>query len=393
MSDWEEHLLGDLLQFQRGFDITAKEQEAGNVPVVSSSGVTSFHNKAKVKGPGVITGRKGSLGKVHFIESDYWPHDTTLWIKDFKGNSPKFLYYLLQQMHLENYDVGASNPTLNRNHLHKIRLHCPSPKIQQKIAAVISAYDDLIENNNRCIALLEKAAEEIYREWFVRLRFPGWEQAKFVKGVPKEWEYKKISTVCDKITSGGTPRTDEQSYWGGGIPWLSSGETRKHFICETENTITQLGVESSSTRLAKSGTIVIAGAGQGNTRGQTSLLLLDTYINQSVLNLSAKLVSNYFLFFNLLNRYDELRLTSDAFSSRGSLTTKLIGTLDVVVPSKNICSGFDTIVESMIKQIGNIYITTSKLKISRDLLLPRLISGKLSVENLDIRFPPGMNST
>src|SRR5919109_1040290 len=188
MSDWKEYLLGELLQLQRGFDITTKEQQPGNVPVISSSGITSYHKKAMVQGPGVITGRKGSLGKVHFVQSDYWPHDTTLWIKDFKGNNPKFLYYLLQQIHLENYDVGASNPTLNRNHLHKIKLNCPPPPIQQKIAAIISAYDDLIENNNKRIALLEKAADEIYREWFVRMRFPGWERVKFEKGVPEGWE-------------------------------------------------------------------------------------------------------------------------------------------------------------------------------------------------------------
>lgn len=276
--------------------------------------------------------------------------------------------------------------------LEKLKIIHPPLLVQQKIAAILMAYDDLIEKNTRRIALLEKAAEEIYREWFVRMRFPGWENTPLEKGIPVGWQLKKLVHVCKKISSGGTPKTDEPSYWGGGIPWLSSGETRNRFIIETEKTITGLGVENSSTRLAKRGTIVIASAGQGTTRGQTSLLLLDTYINQSVLNLSAKLVSNYFLLFNLSSRFQELRLVSDAFSSRGSLTTELIGHLDVVTPPHVICSKFDAVVEPMIRQIENLALQNAKLSKQKDLLLPRLISGKLSVENLDIRFPPGMSA-
>jgi type I restriction enzyme, S subunit len=175
---WQSLKLGEVLQFQRGFDLLAKDRHQGDVPVVSSSGITGYHNSAKAKSPGVIIGRKGTLGTVHYIGVDYWPHDTTLWVKDFKGNSPRFIYYFLQLMNLESYDVGASNPTLNRNHIHKLSLEFPPLPIQKKIAAVLSAYDDLIENNDRRITLLEKMAEEIYREWFVRLRFPGHEQIR-----------------------------------------------------------------------------------------------------------------------------------------------------------------------------------------------------------------------
>jgi hypothetical protein len=95
------------------------------VPIVSSSGISSYHNQWKVKGPGVVIGRKGTLGTVHFIPSNFWPHDTTLWVKDFKGNNPKLLNYFLQSLKLQNFDVGASNPTLNRNHLHKINIVFP----------------------------------------------------------------------------------------------------------------------------------------------------------------------------------------------------------------------------------------------------------------------------
>jgi type I restriction enzyme, S subunit len=89
---WRSTTIGDVITLQRGFDITLKDQETGNVPVISSSGITSYHNKAIRKGPGVVIGRKGTLGTVFYSENDYWPHDTTLWVKDFHGNDPKYVY-------------------------------------------------------------------------------------------------------------------------------------------------------------------------------------------------------------------------------------------------------------------------------------------------------------
>ncbi|MGO0307650.1 restriction endonuclease subunit S [Endozoicomonas acroporae] len=112
--------IGDLVTLQRGFDITKKEQTDGPYPVVSSSGVNSYHYKPMVKGPGVVIGRKGTLGTAFYIESDYWPHDTSLWVKDFKGNDPKFIYYFLKSLPLKRLDSGSANPTLNRNIVHQI---------------------------------------------------------------------------------------------------------------------------------------------------------------------------------------------------------------------------------------------------------------------------------
>jgi len=119
---FRENFLGDVLTFQRGFDITKQQQTTGDVPIVSSSGVSSHHGVAKVAAPGVVIGRKGTLGTAHYLAKDFWPHDTTLWVKDFKGNHPRFIYYFLQTLHLENFDTGSSNPTLNRNHIHKIKI-------------------------------------------------------------------------------------------------------------------------------------------------------------------------------------------------------------------------------------------------------------------------------
>lgn len=151
--------------------------------------------------------------------------------------------------------------------------------------------------------------------------------------IPEDWEVKKINQVTDQIFSGGTPDTRKSEYWDGNIPWLSSGETSNTFIIETERKITELGVKNSSTRLAKAEDIVVASAGQGYTRGQVSFCMIDTYINQSVVALRAKeIIKPLFLFYNLVSRYNELRRISDAHSSRGSLTTKLLADLNIQIP-------------------------------------------------------------
>lgn len=150
-----------------------------------------------------------------------------------------------------------------------------------------------------------------------------------------EWKEDLLVNVTEIIFSGGTPSTKNEEYWSGEFKWLSSGETRNDFINDTEKTITNLGIKNSSTRLAKQNDVVIASAGQGNTRGQISFSLIDTYINQSVIALrsNSKKLNSFFLYYNLKGRYDELRHISDGNSSRGSLTTKMIKELNIKFPS------------------------------------------------------------
>lgn len=169
-----------------------------------------------------------------------------------------------------------------------------------------------------------------------------------------EWKEYRLEDICENIFSGGTPSTKNTNYWNGSIPWLSSGETRNNFINSTEKTITLDGVNNSSTKLAKKGDIVIASAGQGYTRGQTSFCNIDTYINQSLIAIrtnNAK-IHNKYLYYNLKGRYDELRQLSDGHSIRGSLTTKIIKDLVIKLPSleeqekiANILSSLDDKIE------------------------------------------------
>lgn len=149
------------------------------------------------------------------------------------------------------------------------------------------------------------------------------------------WEKIKIKDVCSQIFSGGTPKTSKKEYWNGFFPWLSSGVTGNRFIIEAKNYITDLGVKNSSTRLAKAGSSIVASAGQGHTRGQVSYLLIDAYINQSLIVLFPieRKLDSKFLFYTLDTKYKRFRQISDDHSIRGSLTTKLLGEEFILLPS------------------------------------------------------------
>ena len=151
-----------------------------------SSGVTGFHNESKADAPGVVTGYDmATLGEVYFIRNcAFWPLNTALYVTDFKGNDAQFVAYFLKNAIRDYSSDKAAVPGVDRNVLHRLNVRLPDRSCQERIADVLSAYDDLIENNRRRIALLEQAARELYREWFVRLRFPGYESTRIVDGLP-----------------------------------------------------------------------------------------------------------------------------------------------------------------------------------------------------------------
>jgi type I restriction enzyme S subunit len=220
VSKWRKCTLGDVLTLQRGFDITKAAQREGLVPVVSSSGINSFHDEAKVAAPGVVIGRKGTLGTCFFLERPFWPHDTSLWVKDFKGNDPKYCYYLLGSMELAKHDVGAANPTLNRNHVHLLPVVCPSLDTQGRIASILGAYDDLIDLNRRRVALLDDMARGLFEEAVIRpvggLPPPGGAMA--TSTVPSGWRITELGSVA-KIIMGQSPPSADLNKEGDGTPF------------------------------------------------------------------------------------------------------------------------------------------------------------------------------
>ncbi len=384
---FSEVTLGDVITLQRGFDITKAEQSDGQVPIVSSSGISSFHNKWKVKGPGVVIGRKGTLGTVHYLSENFWPHDTTLWVKDFKGSNPAFVARFLKTLRLENFDAGASNPSLNRNHVHKIRVLYANPGIQRKIAAVLSLYDDLIDNNRRRIALLERMAEQLYREWFVRFRFPGHKQARFEKGVASGWLVTAASDIFN-VMSGGTPNTDTSAYWNGDIPFFTPKDAHDSFyVLDTEKHLSISGLAACNSQLYPKDTIFITARG---TVGKIALAHVAMAMNQSCYALAPKQATHvYFHYLALMAATSWIKgvANSGVFSNIVVDTFKIV---PILMPPDDLISQFNELVRPMFDQAGSLQSANILLERTRDILLPRLISGKLRVDDLDIQFPPGM---
>ena len=164
--EWREGTLGGVIEFKRGYDLPQRDRIPGSVPLVSSSGVTDFHAEAKVKGPGVVTGRYGTLGEVFFIPEDFWPLNTALYVRDFKGNDPRFISYFLRSLDFSAYSDKAAVPGLNRNHLHEATVRYPTDIGQQRaIAHVLGTLDDKIELNRRMNQTLEEMARAIFQDW------------------------------------------------------------------------------------------------------------------------------------------------------------------------------------------------------------------------------------
>ncbi len=378
----EEVRLDDLIILQRGFDISEKEQITGIVPVISSGGTLSFHNEFKVKGPGVVIGRKGTLGKVYYTAEDYWPHSTSLWVKNFKGNDPKFIYYLLQVLHFEKFDAGAANPTLNRNHIHPLKLKVVKKEFRSKIVSILSAYDELIQNNKQRIRLLEEMAEEIYKEWFVRMRFPGHETAKFVDGLPEGWEKKKVEDVF-KTSSGGTPsREKESDYYGGDIDWIKTGELKDTFVFDSDEKITDVGLKNSSAKMFPANTLLMAM--YGVNIGQLGISVKPASANQAVCvfnPLKPEKYSLYYSFFFFKSiRFHLFNISMGA--AQQNLSQDLIKKINYLSPCSYIIIKYDLMVKPFFEEIQILQQKNQLLQQTRDLLLPRLISGKLSVEHL-----------
>ena len=285
---------------------------------------------------------------------------------------PKYLFTVLRsreiQQQIYNTNVGDVIPHFKKQFLDQLLIPIPERSIQESIGDLYYVLSLKAERNKKINDNLYDLVNTLYTKLFK----------------DTDCEMTTVEDYVDCIYSGGTPATSNMAYWNGNLNWLSSGETRNRFVISTEKTITQLGADNSSTKSAQKYDIVIASAGQGFTRGQTSMLLLNTYINQSVIVLHAKKTVLPYLFWNLTNRYDDLRAISDSSSIRGSLTTKMLSKLKIPKVEDSLILKFSEYAWSIIPQIENNLIENKRLTDLRDSLLPKLMSGEIDVSDIQL---------
>jgi|SRR2546422_5367623 len=362
--------LGELITLQRGYDLPEARRRPGTVPVVGSAGVTGYHDTAKAKGPGVTVGRSGaSFGKVTFIPEDYWPHNAALFVTDFKGNEPLFIRYLLESLDFSSLNSGSAQQSLNRNYVYGVLVRKFDLPVQRRIAGILSAYDDLIENNLRRIKILEEMARALYREWFVHFRFSGHDKSKMVSSslgpIPQGWEVKKLLGVAN-VTYGFPFESKMFNTGGMGTPIVRIRDI------PTGATETWTEEDAEQKYHIKNGDILVGMDGDFHMCIWSSG---HAYQNQRVAKFSSRgEIGNYHLFLALEEPIQTFN-KSIVGTTVAHLGDTHIKTIQIIWPPAKLLVKAQTLLEPMSEQILNLKLQAANLRRTRNLLLSRLLCG------------------
>ncbi|MBK7304991.1 MAG: restriction endonuclease subunit S [Saprospiraceae bacterium] len=405
MTNWEKYTIGDLCEVGRGSSprpiIDQRYFKGGTIPWIkiadaTSSGKYIYETNEHVnefgasfsryldKGSLIIAASGVSLGQIKFLGVKGCIHDGWLYTSNFKDEliNKEFLYYFLiyYSEGFHNFSSGAAIQNINTDILRKTIIALPPISVQETIVSIISAYDDLIEVNNQRIKLLEETARELYKEWFVRMRFPGYKKAKFVKGVPEGWEVKRIAEVFD-VLGGGTPSTEKPEYWSGNVNWFTPTDITGAsgiFLSESSNKISEKGLKESSAKLFPAYSIMMTSRA---TIGAVGINTTPGCTNQGFITcLPNKSIPYTFLYFWIL-------LNKEVFEMLGTGSTFLEITngsfmkIKMLLPKLDMLNQFHKMSVPMFQQIEIFQEQNTQLRQIRDRLLPRLISGKLEVKN------------
>lgn len=315
------------------------------------------------------------------VDKFYFADGNLTWLKNFDDELlVKYLYYWILsyegQKKIDAIAKGTAQKAVPIASIKLLQLPLPRVDVQKRIADILSSYDDLIENNRRQIKLLEEAAQRLYKEWFVDLRFPGYEETPIVDGVPAGWERTSFSKKVE-IMSGGTPKTSNPEYYKGEIPFYSPKDSDGSFFAfDTETHISELGLYNCNSKLYPPGTVIVTARG---TVGKTTILSVPMAMNQSCYALKSEMLSSvYYLFFALRKEIATLK----AMANGGVFDTIIVKTFDSISlldPGKRLINQFDHEVTPIMDSIKIKMQNNSLLAESRDRLLPKLMSGEIEV--------------
>ena len=406
---WAGVTLGEVVTLQRGFDLPKQERLLGPYPVIASTGPVGKHNEAAVKGPGVVIGRSGSIGGGQFISGDFWPLNTTLWVKDFKGNDPKFCYYLLKSLDLAQFNAGSGVPTLNRNHIHPLPVSVPPADEQRDIGHVLGTLDEKIELNRRKNETLEAMARALFKSWFVDFEpvqskmDRRWRRGESLPGLPTElydlfpdrlvdselgeipegWEVKTIGGVID-VVGGTTPSTKKIDYWQGGTHCWATPKDLSNLaspvLLDTERKITDAGLQQIGSGLLPRGTLLLSSRAP---IGYLAISEMQVAVNQGIIGIPPHpRMSNFFML-----RWCEMFHDQIVNYANGStfleISKRNFRLIPLVVPKEGIMDWFDRKVRPLHQLMVSIGLESASLVAQRDTLLPKLISGEIRLSEVE----------
>ena len=375
-------LLKDRVEFAYGFSVRVNDEQSGEYPVFGSNGITGYIDSYKVEGPGVIIGRKGSVGAIRFSYEHFTPTDTAycLLIKDKTKDDIKFWYYYLQLLGLEKLNTHSSVPGLSREIAYFVNIKPPDISEQQKIAAVLSALDAKIELNQRINAELESMAKTLYDYWFVQFDFPN-EKGKPYKSaggkmvwneelkreIPLGWDVRELSDIAN-ITMGQSPP---------GESYNDEGEGKLFFQGCTDfgNRFPSVRLYTTQpTRFAKTGDILLSVRAPVGT---INIAKEDCCIGRGLAALNSKNNTITYLLEvmrNLKQIFDRRNVNGTTF---GSITKDDLFSLKVLKPEKNILDQYQKRIYPTFEKQNILELESQTLTELRDWLLPMLMNGQV----------------
>lgn len=411
--EWEQTTLGEVLTLQRGFDLPTQDRKPGHVPIVSSSGISGYNSEARVNAPGVVTGRYGTIGQVFFITEPYWPLNTTLYVKDFKGNDPRFISYFLSTIDFFAHNDKSSVPGVNRNHLHAAAVLFPFDIGEQRaIASVLGALDDKIELNRRMNETLESIARAIFKSWFVdfdpvRAKAEGRQPARMsadsaamfsgrlvrlqTRESPVGWNIRPFADVCSRIAMGpfgSDIKTD--NFVESGVPVIRGGNLVDGFVDDKFVYISEEKADELRNANAFPGDIVITHRG---TLGQVGLIppfsrFRRYVVSQSQLLVSPneQLASSHFLYCYLrsdLGQHELLANTSQTGVPAIARPVTSLKAIPLLCPPREVVGLFESTVAPLFGRMTANRAESHTLTQIRDTLLPKLLSGQIRVKDAE----------
>ena len=306
--------------------------------------------------------------------------------------NPYFYFYFFKSVQgralMQTITMQVAASGIRASELQNLNVPHPSLDIQDKIVAALAAYDDLIENNKLRIKLLEEMAQRIYREWFVDFRYPGHQTVPLVDSelgpIPEGWHVRPFTEIAD-VLSGGTPRTTEEGYWNGNIPFFTPRDAPDSLVAlTTEKHVTQVGLDHCNSALYQPGTVFITARG---TVGKVALAGVAMAMNQSCYAIRGREgICQEFLLFSLMNQVDYLK-TNTGGATFDTIVVDTFRRMNIAAPPSQLVDSFGNAVGPILQMIRNLQIGIEVASNARDLLLPRLLSGEIDVSRLNIALP------
>ena len=386
MSDWRESRIGDEVELAYGKSLPAHTRERGGFKVYGSNGCVGSHSTSLVPGPGIVVGRKGTVGKVIYSRGDFWPIDTTYYVINKNNHNWRFLYHLLSCVGLDELNSHSAIPGLNREIAYSIPIILPGEVEQERIASVL----DIIERGEQLEALAIEQTEELNScatRMLFRCGLRGEVQKETEIGLlPKSWGEIELGELCD-IVSGGTPRKSVSKYWGGNIPWVSGKDLKAPSLSDAIDHVTDSGVQAG-TRLVPRGSVLLLVRGMGLAKDlPVAVIDRPMAFNQDLKALVPRRDCLGSFVRSAIYACKERMLGRVVTSAHGTMTLNLNDVETFRIPFPSDSTEADEIVEVLDAIHRKIELHSRRREVLNDLfkvLLGELLTGEIRVRDLEL---------